>query len=236
MPGKHVLPKDLTGLVFNNLTVLGPDNERSTKSDKYWWCRCVCGTEKSVSRGNLTTGKVKSCGCLKAALNSVEKPPRSHSRLYFHWRNLQLRLGGCGLCNEWLDFNQFRIWSMNAGYTDKRRMSLMCKDKSQPFGPDNCYWAAYGLRPTSDTVPFADQGSIYVYRGVKGTIQAWSKLLGVNRTTLLYRVISTNGSLACACDAPMGSAKKDINLDAAVDNFLDDWNATYSEEEIQQPK
>ena len=29
-----------------------------------WFCRCLCGTEKSVEGGHLRSGKTKSCGCI----------------------------------------------------------------------------------------------------------------------------------------------------------------------------
>jgi hypothetical protein len=31
--------------------------------DRYWWCKCICGTEKKVRQTHLTNGRVKSCGC-----------------------------------------------------------------------------------------------------------------------------------------------------------------------------
>ena len=56
----------LGGRTFGRLLVV----ERSTRSDLgrgVWWrCRCDCGTECNVRADNLTTGKVRSCGCLRA--------------------------------------------------------------------------------------------------------------------------------------------------------------------------
>lgn len=56
------LQKDYTGMRFSKLVVL---NERETRNGKtYLKCRCDCGNETWVSNGNLTSGEVKSCGCL----------------------------------------------------------------------------------------------------------------------------------------------------------------------------
>lgn len=60
---------DLTNKQFGHLTVIKEDVER-TKLEKriYWFCKCDCGNEnlKSISASNLTTGKVKSCGHIRA--------------------------------------------------------------------------------------------------------------------------------------------------------------------------
>ncbi len=59
--------KDYTGMKFNLLTVL---NEREVRNKKtYLKCRCDCGNETWVSAGNLTSGEVKSCGCLSYQYN-----------------------------------------------------------------------------------------------------------------------------------------------------------------------
>ena len=57
--------KDLTGLIFDNLTVLeiaGRANDRHV----LYKCRCICGNETLVNGNNLITGKVRSCGCIKS--------------------------------------------------------------------------------------------------------------------------------------------------------------------------
>ena len=56
--------KDRTGERYGRLVVLehyGKDN----KGNHLWRCKCDCGNEKVVVSGNLSTGKTKSCGCLK---------------------------------------------------------------------------------------------------------------------------------------------------------------------------
>ncbi|TVY07348.1 hypothetical protein [Paenibacillus cremeus] len=58
--------EDLTGEVFHRLKVI--QRGKMIKSgDQYvstWLCRCECGREKVVVHGKLTSGSVKSCGCL----------------------------------------------------------------------------------------------------------------------------------------------------------------------------
>jgi hypothetical protein len=60
---------DETGHRYGRFTVL----ERfpvKNKSEAYWKCRCDCGVEVVVRGSNLRNGSSKSCGCLRAELNS----------------------------------------------------------------------------------------------------------------------------------------------------------------------
>ena len=54
---------DLTGRIFNNLTVLNYAGKRPNKKN-YWLCRCVCGKEIEVESGALLHKGQFSCGCL----------------------------------------------------------------------------------------------------------------------------------------------------------------------------
>lgn len=58
---KSNIVKDLTGCNFGYWTVLNKSNKPN-----YWHCKCKCGTEKDVFRGNLTEGTSKSCGCISS--------------------------------------------------------------------------------------------------------------------------------------------------------------------------
>lgn len=49
--------RDLTGQRFGKWTVI------KHLQKQYYLCRCECGTEKRVYRGNLTSGRSASCGC-----------------------------------------------------------------------------------------------------------------------------------------------------------------------------
>lgn len=54
--------KDLTGLTFGKLKVI-EKTDRKQGHNYFWKCKCECGSTSYVSGGNLTSGKVKSCGC-----------------------------------------------------------------------------------------------------------------------------------------------------------------------------
>lgn len=54
---------DFTGEIYGRLTVVGEAVKRG--SVRYWQCLCTCGASCDVSHGNLRSGKVQSCGCLR---------------------------------------------------------------------------------------------------------------------------------------------------------------------------
>lgn len=55
---------DETGNVYNNLTVIERDYEKTdTSKNVYWKCQCRCGNFVSVQGTKLRNGVAKSCGC-----------------------------------------------------------------------------------------------------------------------------------------------------------------------------
>lgn len=52
-------PLDLRGESFGRLS---PQRRLSNGS---WWCHCECGNWTEVTVGNLRSGRVRSCGCLR---------------------------------------------------------------------------------------------------------------------------------------------------------------------------
>lgn len=54
--------QDLTGQVFNKLTVIGLKNFKNGRAN--FLCRCECGNTTVVTSARLQSGHTKSCGCL----------------------------------------------------------------------------------------------------------------------------------------------------------------------------
>jgi hypothetical protein len=62
--------KDLTGQRFGRWSVLA-ECPKTRPGQSKWHCRCDCGKEKpAVCYTSLTTGRSRSCGCLKTQLSS----------------------------------------------------------------------------------------------------------------------------------------------------------------------
>ena len=56
---------DLTGAVFDRLTVLEFAGRRAGSGHILWKCQCSCGNTTTVLSQNLMSNKVRSCGCLR---------------------------------------------------------------------------------------------------------------------------------------------------------------------------
>lgn len=72
--------RDLTGLTFGKLKVIGPAEDYVQPNGRHraqWWCECSCGNSVpfKVLGENLTTGHTQSCGCfqISQAIKSSEK-------------------------------------------------------------------------------------------------------------------------------------------------------------------
>ena len=55
---------DRTNMRYGRLIVLGHKG-KDQRNKHLWLCRCDCGNEKVVVADNLSSGKSKSCGCLR---------------------------------------------------------------------------------------------------------------------------------------------------------------------------
>lgn len=72
---------------------------------------------------------------------------RKNERLYEIWKSTKNRCNGTSFYKErgikfhepWLDYEVFEQWAMENGYEDD--LSLIRKDKSLNFSPDNCIWS-----------------------------------------------------------------------------------------------
>lgn len=65
---------DMTGQRFGRLTVIGPtelDRSRANGQRMGWKCRCDCGKIITAVRKDLLSGKLLSCGCLRAEASAA---------------------------------------------------------------------------------------------------------------------------------------------------------------------
>jgi len=56
--------KDISGQTFGRLTAIVPTENRSGSRGIIWDCICSCGNAKQATLTHITSGEVKSCGCL----------------------------------------------------------------------------------------------------------------------------------------------------------------------------
>lgn len=155
--------KDLTGLRFGQLTVLGgaiSQSEPSGRKRLAWQCRCDCGMVVSVVGENLRSGNSTNCGCVRKAGLIARNTTHGDSargrkeRLYSIWESMLKRCrtptataferyGGRGISVDpaWQDYAPFRDWALANGYAAD--LSIDRIDTDGNYSPSNCQWSNY---------------------------------------------------------------------------------------------
>ena len=199
---------EIIGKKFGRLTVLAFSHSRGYA--KYYVCRCDCGKNKVVLKGNILSGKTKSCGCYQKemAKNANLLPEnrrilhdtlrRMKSRCYDPKNNRYDRYGGRGIkiCDEWLkDTESFCAWSLSNGY--KEGLTIDRIDVNGNYEPSNCRWVSK-LEQSLNTTR-----NVYItYNGQTKTLKEWSRQLGIKNTTLHNRIKYYGWSIEKAFETP----------------------------------
>lgn len=203
MPKKQ--RRDLTGERFGRLVVIRPEEDHIDPSGRkrhMWLCRCDCGNTKVINGESLMCGYTKSCGCYQRERTSDASTIHGgrDSRLYAVWNSMKsrcfnkknkayYRYGGKGItvCDEWLDFEVFRAWSLKNGY-DPNAPRGMCTidriDNSKGYYPENCRWASSKTQMSN-----VSYNRIIEKDGETHTIAEWADLYNIPYDRLYQRLM-----------------------------------------------
>lgn len=190
---------NLTGQVFGRLTVL-ERAENDKQGNAQWLCQCICGNKKVIRGRALRTGRTSSCGCLLSESSKrrmttlMIKHGMAGSKLYRVYCSMRERCekpscpeyhryGGRGItvCDEWKnDRNSFFEWALKNGY--KEGLQIDREDNDGHYCPENCRWVTR-MKNCNNTC----RNVFLEYKGEIHTLSEWSRILGINISTIYSR-------------------------------------------------
>lgn len=183
--------EDLTGQRFGRLTVLSYDHS-DRLCHSYWRCLCDCGNE-TTARADLLQGRnTISCGCYHREIKTTHG--MSNSRLYNIWSKMKDRCDnpniklykyygerGVFICDEWLNFENFRDWALSNSYEDG--LSIDRINNNDGYYPENCRWVdaitQSNNRRSNHNVSWHDETH---------TIAEWARIFGISYSLLWQRI------------------------------------------------
>lgn len=190
--------RDLTGIIFNKLTVLNRC-ENGNKGQAKWICLCECGNVKKVLAQSLIRNTTRSCGCLQrleaskrfkkhgltigtrhpligtwsAMINRTENPNYAQFKHY----------GGRGItvCERWR--KSFVNFLEDMGDRPSPKHSLDRIDNNGHYCKENCRWA------TSEQQSNNRRSNVYLtVNGETKSLVEWSRIYNIPRQSVTTRL------------------------------------------------
>ena len=86
------------------------------------------------------------------------------------------------MCDEWYnDYFAFKRWAMSNGYNDSLTIDRI--DNYDDYRPGNCRWVTMAEQNRNRT-----NNRIIEFCGQTKTLAEWSREIGINYCTLIYRL------------------------------------------------
>lgn len=183
---------------FGRLTVRRLFHERSSagKSVRMVEAKCDCGRLKTAREGDIRSGQVRSCGCFRRDATAARSTTHGQSKagerteLYKLWSAMHDRCRRSPfyvgrqvrVCDEWLDFNAFEAYVVEALGTKPKGYSLDRIDNDRDYEPGN---VRYGS-PT-DQARNRRSNTLLTVRGETLCVAEWAERMGYHSETILQR-------------------------------------------------
>lgn len=152
--------RDLTGMVFSRLTVIGKYSTGPVK----WECKCSCGNPVNVivETSSLTCNNTRSCGCIHKEWLVARNKSHNMSSLpeYGNWKDMKKRcynvnnkrfknylVKGILVCDEWLeDFSAFYEYIGPKPDDNSESWSVERINNWKGYEPGNVKWLPLRLQ------------------------------------------------------------------------------------------
>ena len=178
--------KDLTGLIFGTIKVLEFSHVDKYRYS-YWKCICLkCGLIKVKNTRMLKEVRCSRCSKIKHG--------QSRTRLWRIYDGIKKRCfdrnnkffkdyGGKGitLCDEWMNFDNFKIWALQNGYDEKLTIDRI--DNNGNYEPSNCRWADGRTQANNKSNNFN-----ITIDNTTHTLTEWARIYWINRGTIRRRI------------------------------------------------
>lgn len=197
-------PRDLTGLRFGRLVVLGLATSVPGNPNRRWATRCDCGLHTVVFGMDLVSGRTSSCGCFRKdvlrthpqtlAHGQSKRLGRKPSPEYVAWAGIRRRClnakdpaypqyGGRGIkiCERWGKFENF-FADMGPRPSPKHSVDRYPNNNGD-YEPSNCRWAT----PTEQARNRRTSRRV-TFQGQELTLVAWAEKMTLPYGTLLRRL------------------------------------------------
>jgi hypothetical protein len=183
--------QDLTGMVFNRLTVLGYAGDRT------WWCECICGSFMKAKASNLKNSNTKSCGCYsfesvksRSTMHGATAGRKLSSEFVAYCRAMQRcrdlndkdypNYGGRGILFLFSSYEEFIAC---IGFKASKDLSLDRIDPEGHYEIGNVRWATQKQQQRNR------RNNVNVeYDGRTQCLAAWAEEFGLNVTTFSDRL------------------------------------------------
>lgn len=231
--GSKLNPNSMIGKKFNRLTIeeFVKEEKRPYKNaggyDYYYKCKCDCENYIITTLKELRREHKKSCGCLKSenSKNMIMKfcitkngeTVGKYKRLYHIWNGMKERCynqnckeykyygkNGISICEDWKDYESFKIWSLDNGYNDLLTIDRI--DVNGNYEPSNCRWVTMKEQCNNKST-----NKYIEYQGKTQTLAQWCEELDLNYDRVLARLNRCNWTVEQAFELPLQQLKRKIN-------------------------